>query len=117
MIILSQLTFKRLNFVRIFFYLRKSPEVILGHLGPYGVKFRTSAKVDKLCLKMKLLARALKKSSHWVIKGKKIPKKGLNGQILIFLKSRQITPQNEALDESFMKKSKISAFFSRNDPI
>ena len=42
--------------------MRKSPEVILGHLGAYGVKFRTSPIVDKLYLKMKLLARAFQKN-------------------------------------------------------
>ena len=59
----SQITFKRLSFVQIFFWnLRKSPEVILGHLGAYGVKFRPSPKVVKLYLKMKLLARTFQKS-------------------------------------------------------
>ena len=56
MIIFSQFTLKRLNFVQIIFCnLRKSPEVILGHLGANGVKFRTERKEDLIYLKIKLL--------------------------------------------------------------
>ena len=63
LIIFSQLTFKILSFVQIFFCdLRKSPAVILGQLRAYGVKFRTSPKLDKLYLKMKPLANAFQKS-------------------------------------------------------
>ena len=56
MIIFFSINLRETHFVKIFFCnLRKSPEVILGHLGVYGVKFRTSPKADKLYLKMKLL--------------------------------------------------------------
>ena len=46
----------------IFWNSRKSPEVILGHLGAYGVKFQISPNIDKLYLKMKLLTRAFQQS-------------------------------------------------------
>ena len=76
----SQLRFKRLNFVQIFLSnLKKSTEVILGHLGAYGVKFRTSPKVHKLHFKMKLLVKTSQKKlipgSKKVIKGQKSRKK------------------------------------------
>ena len=85
---------------------------IFGHFyhfrpnfGHFWANFEISQKLDKLYLKMKLLARAFQKSQSRVqkrsTKVKNRDEKAEKGQIFIFSKSRQIIPQNEALGESF----------------
>ena len=104
----SQLSFKRLSFVQIFFCdLRKSPEVILGHFGVYGVKFRTSPKADKLYLKMKPLTRTFQKitlkvkKSHQRSKSRK--KRAKKVKFLSFSKVDQLYLKMKLLARTFQK--------------
>ena len=78
MIIFSQLMFRRLNFVQIFFVIRE--KALRSFWGIWG-------HID----------------SNFGQKGQKLRKKAYKGQILIFFESRQIIPENEALRESFSK--------------
>ena len=71
MVIFCTINIHGLNFIQIFFTIW----VILGHFGGYGVKFRTSSKVDKLYLKLKLEVISGQKS--WK-KGQKSSNFGLN---------------------------------------
>ena len=59
----SKVICKRLNFVQIIFYFEKNPEGILAHLRAYGVKFRTSLRLENLYVKMKLWTWAFQKNS------------------------------------------------------
>ena len=58
--------------MRLFFLFEKKP---WGHFGAYGVKFRTSPKLDNLYVKMKLLTWTFQKKllakSFKVIRGQK----------------------------------------------